>query len=114
MSPIEVRGFTFTPECSVAFLVAPLLVIAGGMLAFYGRVAIHRLVGATLTAGIVLYAANQLRLVMIAQFVKHWGVEDGYPLSHRVLGSILVLGALIVAYASFFMLACRRRRPVQT
>ncbi|MFJ3176567.1 hypothetical protein ACIPJK_38245 [Streptomyces roseus] len=112
MSPIEVRGFTFTPECSSAFLIAPLLVIAGGMLAFYRRVSVYRLVGAALAAGIVLYAANQLRLVMIAQFVKHWGVADGYPLSHRVLGSILVLGALLVAYMSFFVLACRRRRPV--
>ncbi|KPI19837.1 Exosortase/Archaeosortase domain containing protein [Actinobacteria bacterium OV450] len=113
MSPIEVRGFTFTPECSAAFLIAPLLVIAGGMIAFYHRVSIHRLVAAALAASFVLYAANQLRLVMIAQFVKHWGVADGYPLSHRVLGSILVLGALLVAYMSFFVLTCRRRRPVQ-
>ncbi|MER5417615.1 exosortase/archaeosortase family protein [Streptomyces virginiae] len=113
MSPVEARGFIFTPECSSVFLIAPVLVIAGVMLVFYRRVSVKRLTGATLASGIMLYAANQLRLVMIAQFVKHWGVADGYPLSHRVLGSILVLGALLVAYVSFFVLVCRRRRPVQ-
>ncbi|MFE6848833.1 hypothetical protein [Streptomyces sp. NPDC057686] len=110
MGPTAVQGFTITPECTSAFLIAPLLLIAGVMLTTLARASMLRLICAVLAAAALLFIVNQTRVLMIAEFVRRWGVNDGYPLSHRVLGSVLVIAAVVVAYALLFIISCRHRR----
>jgi exosortase/archaeosortase family protein len=110
----RVMGFTITAECTAAFLIAPLLLIAGGMMAFHRRVSSVRILGAALAAASTLYVANQLRVLVIAYFVKLWGSDDGYQISHRVVGSILMLCALCVTYGAFLLFTCRRERHLST
>ncbi|MEU0663742.1 hypothetical protein [Streptomyces lavendulocolor] len=112
MSPTVVRGFTISPECTSAFLIAPLLALAGGMVIFRNRVSMTRIYCSAFLAATLLFAANQSRVVMIAEFVRYWGVADGYPLAHRVLGSLLILAALVFTYMTFFLLTCRRPRQL--
>ncbi|GAA3875840.1 exosortase P [Leifsonia kafniensis] len=106
----EMHGLRITPECTVAFLVGPLLILAGLILAS-GRFSLSRtLLATTLSAG-VLVLANQARIVLIAWATAKWGVADGYQWSHTVGGSVVVgIGVALALTAFIIALTAGRRR----
>lgn len=96
--PTSLIGLDITPECTSAFLIAPLLLLAGAMALFARRHCALRITTAALGAGLVLFAANQLRIAMIAESIRRWGTSEGYPIAHRVLGSLLLLTVAATAH----------------
>jgi exosortase/archaeosortase family protein len=109
--PSSTTGLDITPECTSAFLIVPILILAGAMVLLARRRSTFRIIIAAACATIVLFAANQLRIALIAEFVRHWGMNQGYPIAHQVLGSFLTLAAAVTAYVLYFVFVCRERRP---
>lgn len=104
------HGLRVTAECTSAFLVGPLLILAGLILAS-GRFGLLRALSATAVAGGILVLANQGRIVLIAWATAKWGVADGYQWSHTVGGSVVVgVGVMLALVAFMIMLSVRRKR----
>lgn len=105
-------GLTVTPECSSAWLVAPLVGLAG-VLAFGRRLALRAVVVATgITAG-VLVVVNLVRLSLIL-LATHWWGESGYQWSHNVYGSLVAIVGVCGGLALFMVLVVRlSRRQLQ-
>lgn len=104
------HGLRVTAECTSAFLLGPLLILAGLILAS-GRFGLVRALSATAVAGAILVLANQGRIVLIAWATAKWGVENGYQWSHTVGGSIVVgIGVALALVAFMIMLSARRKR----
>jgi exosortase/archaeosortase family protein len=104
-------GFTLDAGCSAAFLLAPFLLLAAGLLST-GRVSVRRGLGSLAVALVAVFAANQARFLVIAAAIRSWGLDRGYARSHVFLGTIVstlgVLGGVLV----FFVLATGdRARP---
>jgi exosortase/archaeosortase family protein len=111
--PSSFQGLNITPECTSAFLIAPILLLAGAMALLARRRSIPRIITAATIATAVLLTANQLRIAMIAEFIRRWGMGEGYPIAHRVLGSLLILFAVVLAYVLYFAFVCREHRPAR-
>jgi len=87
-------GVNITTSCSVALLISPFCLLAGGLL-----LSRRTSVGAGLrTLGIValwLFAMNQARILLIVLSMRIWGFDRGYELSHVAFGSVIsTLGVL--------------------
>lgn len=105
----EMHGLRVTAECTAAFLLGPLFIVAGFILAS-GRFSVVRALTATGIAGAVLLFANQGRLVLIAWATAKWGVEEGYQWSHTVGGSLVVGAGVALALIAFLLVLAAHRR----
>lgn len=105
-------GLEITPECSSTLLIAPVFLIGGAVL-WGRRVTPRRVLGAVLTAAVLLAAGNQLRIGLIAFLISRLGFHTGYEWGHLVLGtlvSIVFIGAsltLLVTVLSSGRTRCR-------
>ncbi|MBM7772355.1 exosortase/archaeosortase family protein [Actinokineospora baliensis] len=81
-------GLRMSPECTSAFLVLPLLVIAAVMIALRGRIA-GRVLGALAVATAVVIAVNQLRVLTLVGLIDWLGTDQGYYWGHTFLGSMV-------------------------
>ncbi|MGI9092267.1 MAG: hypothetical protein ACR2FF_02220 [Mycobacteriales bacterium] len=92
-------GLRITPECTSAVLIAPIALVAAGLLS-RPRVRWHRVLTGFLAASAVLVIADQLRLGVIAWAVQQFGLQAGFQWSHVVVGSVISLvsavGALVI------------------
>jgi|SRR5579884_900986 len=93
-------GFALTLSCSSALLIVPFVVIAAVLLAFQ-RVPRARALVALAVASAILFAVNQLRLVVIAASMLWWGFVTGYQRSHVLLGTALSTIGVIVGIIIF-------------
>ncbi|MGH9125191.1 MAG: hypothetical protein ACRDZ8_10765 [Acidimicrobiales bacterium] len=93
-------GFALTLSCTSALLMVPFFVIAGVLLLFR-RVPRRRALVALAVAAAVLFAINQLRLVVIAASMLWWGFETGYQRSHVLLGTTLSTIGVIIGIIIF-------------
>ncbi len=86
------RSLQITPLCSATPLVLPILAL--GVLAVLQR-RFSPLRAGLVTLGLVvaLFAINVGRIVMICFATRHWG-PGGFELTHRVVGSVLIMAAL--------------------
>lgn len=94
--PIHGRlvGYTVSEGCTVAYLVAPLFVIAAMLIASRRTPPRRGLIAVTVVTG-VFFAVNQARLFVITASMRLWGFESGFERSHIFLGTILsTLGAV--------------------
>jgi len=87
-------GVNITTSCSVALLLSPFCLLAGGLL-----LSRRTSVGTGLrTLGVValwLIAVNQARILIIILAMRIWGLDRGYELSHVAFGSgVSTLGVL--------------------
>lgn len=86
------RSLQITPLCSVTPLVLPILAL--GVLAVLQR-RFSPVRAGVVTLGLVagLFVVNVGRIVMICFATRHWG-PGGFELTHRVVGSVLIMAAL--------------------
>ncbi|GAA1315737.1 hypothetical protein ACFSWE_01660 [Leucobacter albus] len=94
--------------CSVALIIAPLLLVAAGLL-FTGRTTVFRAVPAVLVGAALLVAANAARFILIASMTRRDNLE-GFGWAHSFYGSALVLGALLVVLVGFVYFITRGNR----
>jgi exosortase/archaeosortase family protein len=85
-------GLQITPECTSAFLIAPLVAVAAVMVRL--RPAVTRRVLGGLGLGVLLLVVtNQVRITMVVWLVKWLGPDSGYYWGHTLMGSaVSVLG----------------------
>jgi exosortase/archaeosortase family protein len=106
-------GFELTVACTAALLLVPFFAVAG-LLLLVGRVDRGRAAVALLVATGVIFAVNQLRLLVIAGSMLAWGFQTGYERSHVFLGTMLsTIGVIAGVIVFIWMLiggADRRHR----
>lgn len=103
------QAFHLTPECSIVVLLAPLLVVAAAIMVS-GRVGAARMMAAVFAMTTIMVIVNQLRLGLIAWVTRTWGMDPGYEISHRYLGSIVGIAGFAGGLAILLLIAGRRRR----
>ncbi len=95
-------GWNLTLACTAALLVAPFFLLAAGLVAS-GRLGIRR---ALLTLGavaVLVFAANQLRMLVITISMREWGFVTGYERSHVLLGTVVSTLGLVIGLLVFIV-----------
>lgn len=90
MGTSDARGLHITPECSVAYVVGPLLILCG-LLSLLRRLPVRRMVGAAIAGVAVIASVNLLRISMVAVAVTHFPSDRAMWWWHVVVGSIVSL-----------------------
>lgn len=99
-------GLKITPECTSAFLVVPLLLVAATMLGLRPRVA-GRVLGSLGVAVAALVVVNQLRVLTLVWLISKLGTDRGYYLGHTLFGSMISVFGGAAALVLFVWLATR-------
>lgn len=105
-------GMTVTPECTAAFLIAPLFVVAA-VLAVGRRISVRALLVATVATTVVLLVVNLVRLLVIATAAHRWGLH-AFDLAHDVYGSLITVAGVclgIAVFAKLLIVLTRRHNP---
>ncbi|WP_424184652.1 exosortase P [Actinokineospora sp. G85] len=100
-------GLRMSPECTSAFLVLPLVVIAAVMVALRPRIA-TRVLGALAVAALAVIAVNQLRILGLVGLIDWLGTDRGYYWGHTLLGSVVSVVGGAVALILFAYLSTRK------
>jgi exosortase/archaeosortase family protein len=104
--------FVLTSECSVAYLLAALLVGSAPLMLLR-----HLSPWRTLTAVGVTTAAlilvNTVRLAAIGATVSEWGTDPGLEIAHTYLGSLVTVVGTCVAGVAFAAVLVIRRTPAR-
>ena len=112
ISPDKLIAFHLTVECTAAVLLIPLLCI-GAMILLVPKVPVIRgLVGVALGI-VVILITNQLRLGMIAWATIRWGLDPGYEIFHRFVGSAFAIVGFAVAFVVMLLAMGQRRKSRQ-
>jgi exosortase/archaeosortase family protein len=99
-------GFTLDAGCSAAFLMAPFLLLGAGML-LTGRVSLRRGLASTAVVVVLVFLANQARLLVIAVAIRGWGLQKGYERSHVFLGTVVSTVGVLVGVLLYFTIVSR-------
>lgn len=103
----KVLGLKITPECTAAFLIAPLVAVAAVMVRL--RPAVTRRVLAALGIGVLLLIlTNQLRITVVVWLVQWLGPDTGYYWGHTLMGSAVSVVGGAVSLAVFVWWAAVR------
>lgn len=94
----DALGLKITPECTSAFLIAPLVAVAAVMVRLRPTIT-RRVLGALALGTVLLILTNQLRITVVVWLVQWLGVDTGYYWGHTLMGSAVsvVGGALSLA-----------------
>ena len=107
--------FVLTSECSVAYLLAGLL-IGSAALMLLPQLAPRRTAAAVAVAAGVLVLVNVARLTAIGATVSEWGRDPGLTIAHTYLGSLLTVigtGAAGIAFVAVLLRhSSARPRPI--
>ena len=110
LGSVNPLGLRMTPECTSAFLLIPLLLIAAVMIALRPRIS-RRVLLALAIAGLALVVVNQLRILTLVGLVGWLGTDQGYYLGHTLLGSLVSVIGGAAALVLFVWVATRREKP---
>lgn len=92
-------GLTLNASCSIALLISPFCLLAGGLV-LSRRTSPPRGLATLGLLVLWLLVVNQARIVIIVLSMRLWGLERGYELSHVVFGTVVstlgVLGGLVI------------------
>lgn len=108
-------GFSLSVACTAALLLVPFFAAAGLLLAS-GRFDRRRVLIALAVVSAIIFAVNQLRLLVIAGSMVAWGFQTGYERSHIFIGTLLsTLGVIVGVIIFVWMLidAPSNRRPAR-
>lgn len=105
-------GLRITPECTSAFLVVPLLVVAAAMVGLRPRIT-RRVLASLGIATVVLVLVNQLRVLTLVGLIDAFGRDRGYYLGHTLFGSMVSVFGGAAALVLFVWLSTRGPRPAE-
>jgi exosortase/archaeosortase family protein len=101
-------GFTVAVGCSAALLIAPFFFVAAALL-LSGRVSLRRGLLTLLAVSTVVWAVNQLRLLVIGASMQLWGFATGYSRSHVLAGGVLSTFGVAIGVVAFLSLLLSHR-----
>ncbi|HWJ98636.1 MAG TPA: archaeosortase/exosortase family protein [Acidimicrobiales bacterium] len=99
------RALKVTMSCSSVLVVGPMIAM-GGIMAMVRRFSPVRAVVAMGAAAATMFTINLGRIVLIAVATRQFG-RDGFEVSHRVVGSGIVLAAATVAFVVAYRIVAR-------
>jgi len=102
--------FVLTSECSVAYLLAALLIGAAPLM-LLRQLARWRTVAAIAAGAGVLILVNVARLTAIGATVSAWGRDPGLTIAHTYLGSLLTIVGTAAAGVAFAAVLLRGTTP---
>ncbi|OLR89602.1 exosortase/archaeosortase family protein [Actinokineospora bangkokensis] len=102
-------GLAMSPECTSAFLVLPLVLVAAVMIALRPRIS-SRVLLALGVAAVAVVVVNQLRILTLVGLVGWLGTDRGYYWGHTLLGSMVSVLGGAAALVLFVRLATRKPR----
>jgi len=92
--------FVLTSECSVAYLLAALL-IGSAPLMLLRQLSPWRTSTAVVITGAILTLVNVARLTAIGATVSDFGTDPGFAIAHTYLGSVLTVVGTCIAGVAF-------------
>ncbi|MEZ5138342.1 MAG: exosortase/archaeosortase family protein [Acidimicrobiales bacterium] len=114
MGTSEARGLRITSECSVAYVLGPLLAMCG-LLSLLRRLPARRMVAAAAAGAALIACVNLLRISMVAVAVTRFPSDQAMWWWHVVIGSLVSLAGVGVGLALTTRVAFggrgRPRRP---
>jgi exosortase/archaeosortase family protein len=108
--PASWIGLSVTPECTVAWLLAPFLMLCAALILGPRLRPRSAVIAMSITAA-ALVLVNLVRLSVIGLATHFWGMKAGYRWSHDVYGSIIAIVGICLAVVLFVKLAARLSRP---
>jgi exosortase/archaeosortase family protein len=102
-------GLQMSPECTSAFLLLPLVLVAAVMIALRPRIATRVLI-ALACAGAAVIVVNQLRILGLVGLIDWLGTDRGYYWGHTLLGSMVSVVGGALALVLFVWLSTRKPR----
>ena len=103
----DALGLKITPECTSAFLIAPLVAVAAVMVRLRPAVT-GRVLGALGLGVLLLIMTNQLRITVVVWLVQWLGPDSGYYWGHTLMGSAVSVVGGAVSLATFVWWAAVR------
>jgi exosortase/archaeosortase family protein len=104
-------GLRITAECSAAFLIAPVALVAA-VIARQKRVPLGRVLGALGLTALLLVFGNLIRVGVIALLIKQLGLDEGYGIGHTVAGTLVSVAFIASAIALFVWITAAGRTLV--
>lgn len=108
----ELIAFNVTMECTALLLVSPLAVVTA-LLLMFTKLSALRTFWALAASVTVAFVMNQSRLGLIAWMTQTWGMDVGYEMGHRFIGSLIALLAFAVGFLILLWIAFRAREGSQ-
>ncbi|WP_410578254.1 hypothetical protein [Amycolatopsis sp. lyj-108] len=105
------QGLLVTPECTFVLLFAPLVLLAGVVL-LSDRLPLTRTLAGLATGGLVLVAINEIRFGLIGWATQRFG-PTGYAWTHSLVGSLLSLVGMALAFGIFLLILRRARNTTR-
>lgn len=106
-------GLRMAAECTSALLILPLVVVSAVMIFLRPRIS-RRVLTSLGIGAVVLFAVNQLRLLLLVALVHFFGTGTGYYWGHTLLGSVVSVVGGAAALVVFVWLATRGTRNQRT
>ena len=103
----EVHGLMITPLCSTIVLLAPIVLLAGGLMLF-PRFELHNVVRGLLIAVPLAVVGNMIRYVLVAFALQVWGMP-GFDIMHHYVGSVFVLLCTALSIVLLLIISARGR-----
>lgn len=101
-------GYTVDAGCTATLLVIPFFLLTA-LLMVFSRVSVPRCLAALAAVTVVVFATNQLRLLLIAVLMRLWGPDTGYSRGHVFLGTVLSTVGVLVAVLAYVLIVTARR-----
>jgi len=98
-------GLEITPECTVALLIAPLIILSAGLV-LGRRLSIRALLIATLVTAVLFVVVNLIRLLVIAGATHLWGLS-AFRWTHEIYGSLISIVGVCLGIVVFLKLLNR-------
>lgn len=101
-----VIGMQISQECTVAYLLGPMCLLAALMTALT-KARLLRLASGLLIGAGLLIIVNQIRVAIIAMSTQHWGIS-GYDVSHKLVGTLVALIGFTIAASVMIIVSTGR------
>jgi exosortase/archaeosortase family protein len=106
------QGLRITSECSIAYVLGPLLVLCG-LLATLRRLPLRRVFAAASVGAALITVVNLLRMTMVALAVTHSSSERAMWWWHTVVGSLVSILGIGLGLAAVGRIAFSGRTPAE-
>jgi exosortase/archaeosortase family protein len=105
-NPSDQVGLVITPECTVALLIIPFLLVTA--VTVWLRTPLRWPLIALAAATVFLVAINQLRLLTVVWFIRAMGNQSGFYWGHTLAGSLITIAGIAASLAVYARIFSRR------
>lgn len=105
--PHRYLGMLITSECTVDALIVPFTAVTAWVA--WNRVRLLRPLFGLAVAVTLLFAMNQLRLLLIVVLTVRFGYPGGFYWGHTLIGSLITVFGFVLIFVIYALIAVRRK-----